>query len=324
MRITALKWIGWLLAGVALGAVNAGAQEYPSRTVRIIVPLAPGGGNDTMARLIAGKLEASLGQKFLVENRPGGGSVIASELVLQAPADGYTLYLISSSVASAPSLQKKLPFDTLADFVPITRLGVVPGALTVHVSLPVTDVKALVALARARPGEITFGSAGIGSGSHLGGELFKQVARVDMLHVPYRGSALVTQSLLSGEVMTSFSNPISAMPHVKKGRLRILGLSTAQRWPLLPEYPTIAEAGVAGYEHMIWNGMAVRAATPQPIVDRLHREITTAARQPDVTSYLAKNGSRAMPQTPAEFAAFLRNEVETASRLLRPRAAGSK
>jgi len=325
MSPTRSPWIVLLLAiGLALCMIGTShAQGYPARLIRIIVPLAPGGGNDTMARLIAGKLEEAMGQKVLVENRPGGGSVIASEIVLEAPADGYVLYLISSSVASAPSLHKTLPFDTVRDFMPITRLGVVPGALTVHASLPVRSVTDFIGLARTRPDEIRFGSAGIGSGSHLGGELFKQLANVKLLHVPYKGSALATRSLLSGEVMASFGNPISALPYVKSGRLRILGLTSAQRWPLLPQFPTIAEAGVPGYEYLIWNGMAVRAGTPQAIVDRLQREITAAAHRPDVVDYLAKSGSRAMTQTPADFGRFFRSEVDKIRKVLHASASPS-
>ncbi|MBI3045091.1 MAG: tripartite tricarboxylate transporter substrate binding protein [Betaproteobacteria bacterium] len=309
--------------GCLIGLVAAGtapcvqAQNYPERPIRIIVPLAPGGGNDTVARLVANKLVETLGQKVIVENRTGGGSVIASKIVLQAPADGYTLYLVSSSFTSAATLQKNLSFDPLGDFAPITRLGVVPGALTVHSSLPVASVKALVALANSNPGQITFGSAGIGSGSHLGGELFKFLSKANMLHVPYRGSALVTQSLLSGEVMTSFSNPLSALPYVKSGRLRILGVTTASRWPLLPQFPTIAEEGVPGYEFLIWNGMVVRAGTPQPIIDRVHRELMAITRMPDVVGYLEKNGSRPMVLSPADFGKFLKNEITTMGKVIR-------
>lgn len=311
------------LASLAVTAVSisiaccAQAQDYPARSVRIVLPFAPGGGNDTMARLVAGKLNAALGQRMLVENRPGGGSVIASETVLQAPADGYTLYLVSSTVAAAPSLQKNLSFDTIRDFAPITRLGVVPGALTVHAQLPVKDVRQLLALARARPGEITFGSGGIGAGSHIGGEIFKHLAKVNLLHIPYKSTAQVTQSLLAGEVMVSFANPLTALPYVKNGRLRILGLTTAARWPLLPEYPTIAESGVPGYEFLIWNGMVVKAGTAPAIIDRLHRELATAMTSPDVVSFLQKHGSRAMTQTPAEFAAFMKHEINLISEVVR-------
>lgn len=289
------------------GQVNA--QGYPAKPIRLLVPLAPGGGNDTVARLVGNRLTESLGQQVVVENRPGGAGVIASDIVAKAPADGYTLYLASTTFTAAPSLVKKLPFDTLKDFAPITRLAVVPGALIVHASLPVRSVKELIALARAKPGQVTFGSAGIGSGSHLGGELFKLLARVDLVHVPYKGSSLVTTALLSGEVMTAFTNPISSLPHVKAGRIRNLGVTSAERWPLLPDYPTLAESGVPGYELLIWNGIVVRAGTPAAIIERLHGELVKAVSVPEVMKHLAADGSRPMVQSPDEFGSFLRNEV---------------
>ena len=292
-----------------LPAPHVGAQQYPTKPIRIIVPLAPGGGNDTVARLVGQKLSDALGQPVIVENRPGGGGVIASEIVARSAPDGYTLYLVSTSFTAAPALPSKLPFDTLRDFAPITRLSTVPGALTVHASMPVKSVRQLLALAKARPGEVTYGSAGIGSGSHFAGELFKIASGVNILHVPYKGSALVTNALLSGEVMVGFGNPISALPHVQSGRLRILGVTSARRWPLLPQFATVAESGVPGYEQLIWNGISVVAGTPQPIVARIHAELARAIAAPDIVSQLSKNGSQPRIEKPEEFAAFLRNEI---------------
>jgi tripartite-type tricarboxylate transporter receptor subunit TctC len=298
-----------ITAGAALAALSCVAQDYPAKPIRLVVPLAPGGGNDTTARLVGKKLTESLGQQVLVENRPGGAGAIAGEMVVRAPADGYTLYLASTTFASSPALVRNLPFDTLRDFAPITRLAVVPGALIVHASLPAKSVKDVIALARARPGEVTFGSAGMGSGSHLGGELFKLLAHVNMVHVPYKGSALVTTALLSGEVMTAFTNPISSLPHVKAGRIRNLGVTSAERWPLFPDLPTLAESGVAGYELLIWNGIVVRTGTPPAISRRLHKEIVNAISAPDIVKHLAADGARPMVQSPEDFGAFLRNEV---------------
>jgi tripartite-type tricarboxylate transporter receptor subunit TctC len=297
------------LCAVASAPHQAAAQSYPAKPLRIIVPLAPGGGNDTVARLVGQKLSESIGQPVIVENRAGGGGVIASEIVSKAPADGYTLYLVSTSFTAAPALHQKLSFDTLKDFAPITRLSTVPGALTVHTSLPVKTVQQLLALAKARPGEITYGSAGVGSGSHFAGELFKLASRANLLHVPYRGSSLVTTALLSGEVMLSFGNPISAMPHVKAGRLHILAVTSAQRWPLLPQFPSAAEAGVRGYELLIWNGMAVPAGTPQAVLARLHRELTNVMATQEVIDRLSAEGSRPQIERPEEFAAFLKDEI---------------
>lgn len=298
-----------LLCTTSSFCVPASAQSYPSKPLRIVVPFSPGGGNDAMARLVGGKLAESFGRQVVVDNRPGGGSAIASETVLSAPADGYTIYLVSTSFTAAPSLIKKLAFDTEKDFVPITRLGVVPAGLITHASLPVRSTKELIALARAKPGQVTFGSAGIGSGSHLGGELFKMLAGVDMLHVPYKGSAIVTTALLAGEVMIALSDPISSMPHVKSGRLKNLGVTSAERWPLLPDYPTLAESGLPGYENLIWNGIVVRQGTPTAVIDRLHGEFIKAVKAPEVVKSLATAGTRAMVMEPAEFGAFLRNEI---------------
>ena len=314
---TRMLGAAFLVAAAAFVSLPCWAQDYPAKTIRIVVPLAPGGGNDTTARLVAKKLTESMRQQVIVENRPGGAGAIAGEIVVRAPADGYTLYLASTTFTASPALVRELPFDTLRDFAPITRLAVVPGALIVHASLPVRSVKDVIALARAKPGEVTFGSAGMGSGSHLGGELFKQVARVNMTHVPYKGSALVTNALLSGEVMTAFTNPISSLPHVKAGRLRNLGVTSAQRWPLLPEYPTLAESGVPGYETLIWNGIVVRTGTTASINERLHRELVSAINAPDVVKHLASDGSRPMVQSPEEFGAFLRNEVAKWDRVAR-------
>lgn len=298
-----------IFAAATLTAFSCFAQDYPSKPIRLIVPLAPGGGNDTTARLVGKKLTESLGQQVVVENRPGGAGAIAGEIVVRAPADGYTLYLASTTFTSSPALVRALPFDTLRDFAPITRLAVVPGSLIVHASLPVKSVKDVIALARSRPGEITFGSAGMGSGSHLGGELFKLLAHVNMVHVPYKGSAFVTTALLSGEVMTAFTNPISSMPHVKAGRIRNLGVTSAERWPLLPNLPTLAESGVRGYELLIWNGIVVRTGTPPAIMERLHKELVNAISAPDLVNHLAADGARPMVQSPEAFGAFLRNEV---------------
>ena len=311
--VAALAWPG--SHAQAQTASSGSGQAYPARPLRLLVPLAPGGGNDTTARLVGSKLAGSLGQQVVVENRPGGAGVIASEIVVRAPADGHTLYLASTTFTAAPSLVKKLPFDTIRDFAPVTRLAVVPAALIMHASLPVNSARQLIALAKANPGQVTFGSAGVGSGSHLSGELFKLIARVNLLHVPYKGSSQVTTALLSGEVMLAITNPISSLPHVKAGRIKNLGITSLQRWPLFAEYPTLHETGVPGYELFIWNGIVVRAGTPQPIIERLHRELIKAANQPDIVANLAADGSRPMVMTPQEFGAYLRDEVAKWSRV---------
>ena len=298
------------LLACLLAASCTSAQDYPTKTIRLIVPLAPGGGNDTAARVVGHKLGEALGQQVVVDNRPGGGSVSASEIAARAPADGHTLYLFSTNVTVAPALHKKLSFDTLKDFAPITRLTIAPGALIVHPSVPVKTVRDVIALAKTKPGEITFASAGLGSGSHLGGELFNMLAGVSLLHVPYKGSALATASVLGGETSVAFTNPIGALPHIKAGRLRMIAVTTAQRWPLLPGLPTIAESGVPGYEIIIWNGLAAPAATPRPVLDRLHRELMRVLAMPELNELLAADGSRTYAETAQAFAAFIKYEVE--------------
>ena len=298
-------------------ASTASAQNYPSHPLRLIVPLAPGGGNDGAARIVGQRLGEALGEQVIVDNRPGGGSIIASELMLKAPPDGHTLYLVSTVFTVAPALHAKLSFDPLRDFAPLTRLTVAPGALIVHPSLPVRTVKDLLALATAKPGQITFGSAGLGTASHLGGELFNMLAHVKLVHVPYKGSALATMSVLSGETSVAFTNPFSGLPHIKAGRLRMVAVGTAERWPLLPEVPTIAESGVPGYEILIWNGLVTHAATPPAIVSRLNRELARVLAQPALSELLATDGSRVMAETPAQFGAFLKNEIAKWMRVVR-------
>jgi len=306
--------------GVAAAAVfcaSVFAQTYPNRPLRIIVPLAPGGGNDTAARIVGHRLSVALGQQVVVDNRPGGGSVIASEIAAKSPSDGYTLYLVSTSFTVAPILHKVLPFDTLRDFAPISRVAIAPGALIVHPSVPVNSVNDVIALARARPGQITFSSSGLGGGSHLGGELFNMLANVRMLHVPYRGSAQATAAVLSGETAVAFTNPISSLPHIQSGRLKMIAVTTAQRWPLLPEVPTITESGVPGYELLLWNGLVVPAATPQTIITQLHRELTQILNAPDVIKVLAGDGSRPLFESPQAFAAFLKDEIAKWTKVVR-------
>jgi tripartite-type tricarboxylate transporter receptor subunit TctC len=306
-----------LSLAVAVACGHAAAQPYPTKPLRLIVPLAPGGGNDGAARVVGHRLGEALGEQVVVDNRPGGGSVIASEIVAKAPPDGHTLYLVSTAFTAAPALHSKLPFDSLRDFTPITRVTIAPGALIVHPSLPVRTVADLIALAKARPGQITFGSAGLGTGSHLGGELFSALAGVKLLHVPYKGSALATTSVLSGETVVAFNNPFSSLPHIKTGRLRMVAVTTAQRWPLLPDVPTIAVAGVAGYEILIWNGLVVHAATPPAIVARLHRELVRILGAPELTALLAGDGARPFAESPPAFGAFLKSEIAKWTRVVR-------
>jgi tripartite-type tricarboxylate transporter receptor subunit TctC len=285
-----------------------GRFQHP---LRILVPFAPGGGQDTTARLLGSKMSELVGQQVIVDNRPGGAGIIAAETMLKAPPDGHTMYLASTSFVVGPSLQKSLPYDTLKDFAPIMRVSSSPGTLVVHASLPVRNVKDLVALAKSKPGELTFGSAGVASNSHLSGELFKVLAGVDMVHVPYKGSALATTALLSGETSVGFSNAIATLPHVRSGRLRLLAVTPSKRSRLLPDVPTIAEAGVPGFENIIWSGIVVNSATPKEAQAALHEAISRTIDLPEVKDRLAREGSEPFTgDTSQQYATFIRTEID--------------
>jgi len=309
--VVALAWL------TALWVAPVFAQQpYPNRPIRIVVPFVPGGGADTVARIIGQKFTESMAQQVIIDNRPGGGSVIASEVVAKAPPDGYTVYLASVTFTVAPILNKKVPFDPINDFAPVSRVSITPAVLVVHPSLPARSVQELVQLARSKPGQLSFGSAGIASASHLAGELFKSLAKAEMLHVPYKGSAQVITALLVGEVTLALINPLSALGPVRSGRLRLLAVSTAERSPALPDVPTISEAGVPGYESIIWTGMLLPGATPQPIITRLNSEIAKASRAKDVIERLAIDGSRPVAESPQDFAAFLKAQFAQWGKLI--------
>lgn len=301
-------------------SVPAGAQtKFPNHLIRLLVPYAPGGGQDTVARALGSRLSEIIGEQVIVENRPGGAGIIAGEALLNSTPDGHTIYLVSTSFVVAPSLKKKLPFDPLKDFAPITRVAASPGALVVHSSLPVKNVKDLIALAKARPGQLNFGSAGVGAQSHLSGELLKSLAGIDIVHVPYKGSALATVALLSGEVEMSFANPTSMMELAKEGKLKILAVTTAERSPLFPDIPTIAESGVPGFENFSWNGIVTSAAVPKAVITQLHGAVTKILKKSDFKEVLAKAGGNVpfVDDTPEKFAAFLKSQIARWKRILR-------
>ncbi len=300
-----------LLVGANTAYAAEPLKSQFQRPLRIVVPFAPGGGQDTTARLLSAKMTELTGQQVIVDNRPGGAGIIAAETTLKAPPDGHTMYLASTSFVVSPSLQKSLPYDTLKDFAPIMRVSSSPGTLVVHASLPVRNVKELLALAKSKPGQLTFGSAGVSSNSHLSGELFKVLAGVDMVHVPYKGSALATNALVSGETTLGFSNAIATLPQVRSGRLRLLAVTPAKRSRLLPDVPTIAEAGVPGFENIIWSGIVVHSATPKTAQSALHELISRTIESPEITQRLARDGSEPFSgDTPQQYASFLRTEIE--------------
>jgi tripartite-type tricarboxylate transporter receptor subunit TctC len=296
------------IAAPVSGAVFA--QAYPTRPIRMVVPFSAGsGGTDLMARLIEQRLGASLGQQIVIDNRPGAGGIPATEYVAKAAPDGYTLLMTNVSLAANPYLYSKLPFDPLKDLVPVTMINSSPLLLVVHPSLPVTSVKELLAYSKLHPGKLNYGSGGVGSTPHLSGELFKSLSGIDAVHVPYKGGAPALNDLVGGQLSFMVENMAGTMPFVKAGKLRALAISSPQRSPLAPELPTMAEAGVPGYEVIGWNGIVAPKGTPPEIVARLHAEVAKILRTPEMRQQLAAVGSEPIGNTPEEFGAFIKAEM---------------
>ncbi len=299
------------LLPVAVFAVAASGQtSYPSRPVRFIVPSAAGGGTDIIARAIAQKLSESLGQQFVVDNRPGAGQMIGIELAAKSPTDGHTIVMAASTLAINSVMYKKVSYDPVRDFAPITQAASLPNVLVVHPSLPVKSVAELIAYAKQRPGQLNFASAGIGTSPQMSVELLKSMAGIDMVHIPYKGTSPGVVDLLAGQVTVMTPNVLTALPHIKAGKLRALAVTSAKRSEALPDIPTIAEAGLPGYDSTQWYGVLAPAGTPHEIVARLHAEIVRALRLPGVRERLAADGAEAVGSTPEEFAAFIRSEIE--------------
>jgi tripartite-type tricarboxylate transporter receptor subunit TctC len=307
-----------LLSVFLLVKTNAvGAEEYPGKPVRLIVPFAAGGGNDTVARAIAQQLSAGLGQQVYVENRAGAGGVVGAELAAKAPADGYTLFLGGvGSHAVNPKLHANLPYDPIRDFAPITLIASAPSVLVVHPSVPAGTLKEFTALAKARPGKFNYASNGNGSSAQLAAVMYESMAGVEMVHVPYKGLAPALADLLSGEVQLMFSSMVAIIPHIKAGRLRALAVTGRKRSPLLPEVPTIAESGLPGYEAGSWYGILAPAGTPRDIVMKLNAETVKALKQPEVRERLANEGAEAIGGTPEEFAAHIRAELARMGKMI--------
>jgi tripartite-type tricarboxylate transporter receptor subunit TctC len=296
---------------------NAAAQQYPSKAIRFVVPYVPGGGTDTVARLTGQKLSEALGQAVIIDNRPGAGGVIGGEIVAKSPPDGYTIMLASSSpITVAPHIQKHMPYNPLTDFTPVTLIAIVPALLAVHPALPVKSVKELIALAKAKPGQLTFSSSGNGGTGHVSGEMFKMLAGVDMLHVPYKGTAPATTAVVSGEVSLTFGNMISLLPQVKTGKLRALAVTTAKRSPVLPNIPTVAET-LPGYMSGPWYGVLAPAGLPPAILSRLNQELVKIVRSREVSESLRSEGADPIGSSPAEFAAHIASELERMGKVVR-------
>ncbi len=311
-----------LTSAFCLGGAAADAQQYPSRPIRFIVPFAPGGSTDLLARFLAPRLTEALGQTVVVDNRGGAGGVIGAELAARAPADGYTIVLGSPGPLTInPNLQR-VPYDTLRDFSPITLATISPFTLVVHPSLPVSSVKDLVALAKAKPGSLNYGSAGNGSVGHFSSEQFKALAGVDIVHVPFKGAGPAVADLLAGRLQLMFENLPTILPHVRSGKLKMLAVGTKTRSALVPEYPTVAEAGVPGYESSTAFGVLAPAGTPPAVIHRLNQETVKALQAVELKEKLSGLGLEAVGGTPLQYAQHLKDELAKYGRIVK--AAGIK
>jgi tripartite-type tricarboxylate transporter receptor subunit TctC len=316
------KRLIWLITGIAAalpGAARAqgAAEAYPARPVRVIVGLAPGGATDIQTRLFAQKLTDSLARPFVVENRTGAGGTVAYTHVAKSAPDGYTLLGVAGGFTITPVVYPKLAFDPVKDFAPISLVVQAPFLLLTHPSLPVKSVKDLLALARAKPGALDCASAGHGTSTHMAFELLKALSGVKITHVPYKGTGQALVDAMSGQVHMLFGNVLSSLPHARAGRLRALAVTTAQRSAVLPDLPTIAEAGVPGYENSTWHGWLAPAGTPPAILSRLNAELVKSARSPDVVARLAPDGGEPVGSTPEEFSRHIAAELARWGKLVR-------
>jgi len=319
MRTRRRLRLGAALLG-ALAFAGAQAQDYPSRPVRVIVPWAAGGSTDSLGRILAAKLGEYAGQQFVIDNRPGATGTIGHAQLAKSPPDGYTLLLGSNSTFSiAPFLYKSLPYDGETAFAPVALVATNPQILSLHPSVPAANVKAFIALAKARPGEIVFSSAGSGATSHLATELLIMMTGIKMVHVPYKGGGPSAQALLAGETMMSFVDVITCLPFARAGRLRPIGTSGAKRTPLMPDVPTLAESGLPGYESSTTFAMFAPAGTPKEIITKLNREVLRALASPDIKERLANQGMETIGGTPEEFVAYNRREMQKWSKVIRER-----
>jgi tripartite-type tricarboxylate transporter receptor subunit TctC len=298
-----------ILLLAAFAATQAPAQDYPTRPVRIVVPSEPGGGTDISARILAERLSQSMGQQFVVENRPGAGQMIGTEQVARSPNDGYTLLVAAAAITILPATNPNVKFDILRDFVPVSQLISSPSMLVTHAKLSFTTLKDFIAGVKAKPGEFNFGSAGPGTQPHMAMELFRVMAGLDMQHIPYKGIAPALNGVIAGQVSASIINPLTAKSQIEAGNVRGLGISSATRLPIMPDIPAIAEA-VPGYEAIQWYGLFAPAGTPAPIVAKLHKEIAAALKSPEMQKRLAADGAVAVGNSPAEFSAQIKSELE--------------
>ena len=321
MKFPAVKFSAMALSFAAASAV--GAAGYPDKPIRMLVGFAAGGGTDTTARAIGQPLSEVLGQQIIVDNRPGAAGNIAADITAHSVPDGYTILMGTiAALAINPSLYQKLPFDPIKDFEPISLAVSSMNVLVVHPSVPAKNVKELIALAKAQPGKLSFGSSGVGGAGHLAGVLFDQLAGTKMVHVPYKGGAPAIIALVSGEVNLVFATAETAVPQVKANKIRALGVTTAKRSALLPDLPTIAEGGLPGYEANNWYGLLAPAKTPAAIIERLNRDVVKVLNMPNVKEQLFRSGLDASPSTPKEFSAYIKSEMAKWAKVVK--ASGAK
>lgn len=301
-----LSCTAWVIAG---SDTVFGAEPYPTRPVRFIVPFPPGGPVDATARVIAQPLSERWGQQAIVDNRAGAGGILGAQVASKSAPDGYTFFVCSIHHSVLPSLRSDLAYDIEKDFVPVSFGAMFPIILVAHQSVPVKTVQELIAYAKANPGKLSFGSAGSGGGTHLSGELFKSIAGVDLLHVPYKGSAPAMADLLGGQVQLMFSDAPSALPHIKTGRIRALGIASQERSALIPDVPAIGESGLHGYEAYSWAGIVAPVGTPRAIIQKVNEDIIKVLNQTDTRNRLQQIGAEPRPGTPEQFGAFIKAEI---------------
>lgn len=314
---------GWALVAHCFGllalatAPGAGAQGYPNRAIRMVVPVTPGGATDTNARIVSQRLSEQLGVPVVVDNRPGAGHMLGTEIVARAAPDGYTLVIGAPELSINPSLQPKVPYDSLRDFAPVSQTVSQQYVLSTHPSVPVKSVKEFIALAKARPGQFNYGSSGIGSANHLGGVLFQEMTGTKLAHIPFKGASPAAIALMSGEIDFMFSSTTAAVAQVKRGRLRAIAVTVTERFSEMPDIPTVSEAGVPGFVITGWFGVLAPAGTPREIINKLHAEIVKIVQHPAVKERFASLGTVPVGSSPEEFAAFLRTEIEKWSRVVK-------
>jgi tripartite-type tricarboxylate transporter receptor subunit TctC len=305
-----------MMASFAVAGAATAQQKFPTKPIRMLVPFTPGSQTDILARWMGEKVTESSGHQVVVDNRPGAGGTIASQYVLGANPDGHTLMMISTGHAGNATLYSKLPYDTVKDFSGVTRVASVPNLLVVPPSLGVKSVKELIALAKSKPGQFNFGSAGVGSGTQINGEMFKVVTGIEVTHVPYKGAPEALNETIAGRVQFCFTPILVAAGQVKAGRVVALAVSTAKRSPMFPELPTVAEAGVAGFDYDQWYGLLASAQTPRPVIRVVNKEMVRVLNLPDIKERMLTQGATPTPTTPEEFDAFIRSEVKRFAKVL--------